>query len=83
MISHHNTHSKIWKEIYGFYFNKELPISFPLRPGRNYAVVLCKNARVNLLFLFWTMCNSVNGPYDIKSLKILTAYEISAFQYEA
>ena len=87
MISHHNTHNKIWKKRYGFYLIKKLSSSLPLRPGRNYAVVLCNHSRVDLLVSFWTMCNSVRGPCDIESLKILKAYDVwfsryQSFQYE-
>ena len=62
--------------------------SSPLRPGRNYAVVLCNDFRGNLLALVWTMCKSVKGSYDIKSCKISTAYDVwfsryPSFQYEA
>ena len=57
-----------------------------MRPGRNYALVLCNDFRGNLLVLFRTMCKSVKGPYKImqnfNSLECLVL-EISAFQYEA
>ena len=47
MISHHDSNNQIWKKKYGFYLNKELLSSLPLRPGRNYAVVLCNDFKGN------------------------------------
>ena len=73
-----NLKEKIW-----LYLNKKLSSLLPLRTGRNYAVVLCNDSRVNLLVLFWTMCNSVKGPWDIKSLKILTAYDVWFLRYQS
>ena len=81
-ISHHNTHNNIWKKKYGFYLNKKLSSSLLLRPGRNYAIVLCNDSMANLLVLFWTMCNSVKGPCDVKLLKILTAYDVWFSRYQ-
>ena len=81
MISRHNTHSQIWKKIYGFYFNNKLWNSLTLRPGLNFAVVSYNEFRGNLFVLFWTMCNYVKGPCDIKSFKISTAYEVWFSRY--
>ena len=82
MISHRNTRNKIWKKRYGFYLNMKLSSSLPLKPGRHYAVVLCNDSRVNLLVLFLTVWNSVKGPCDIKSLKILTASAVWFSRYQ-
>ena len=76
MINHHVTHNQIWEKRYGFYTRKELQSSLPLRPGRNYTMVSCNDFRGNLLVLFWTMCNSIKGPCDTKSLKISTVYDV-------
>ena len=65
-----------------FTLTKKLSSSLPLRTGRNYAVVLCNDSRLNLLVLFWTMCNFVKGLCDIKSLKILTAYDVWFSRYQ-
>ena len=55
--------------------------SCPLRPGRNYVVVLCNDFMGNLLTLFCTMCNSVKIPCDIKSFKVSTAYDVWFSRY--
>ena len=81
MISHHDTHNQIWKQRYGFYLNKIFESSLPLRPGRNYAVVLCNDFRVDLLALFWTTCNFVKGACDIKSFNISTASDVWFLRY--
>ena len=76
ITSLHDIHNQIWQKIYGFYLNKKLWSSLPWRPGRNYAVVLCNDFMGNLLVLFWTKCQSVIGPCDIKYFKISTAYDV-------
>ena len=81
MISHHDTHNQIWKKRYGFYLNKKLSNSLPSRPGLNHAVVLCNDFRGYLLVLFWTMCNSVKGPCDVKSVKISAAHDLWFSRY--
>ena len=81
MFTHHDTHNQIWKKRYGFYTNKKLQSSLPVRPERNYTMTLCNDFRGNWLVLFWTMCNSVEGPCDIKSFKISTVYDIWFSRY--
>ena len=46
-----------------------------------YAVVLRNDFRRNLIALFWTMCKSVKGLYDIKSCKISTAFDVWFSRY--
>ena len=81
IISHHAIHNQIWKRRYGFYLNKKRLSSLPWRPGRNYAVVLCKDFRGNLLVLFWTVYQSVKGPCEIMHFKISTAYGVWFLRY--
>ena len=81
MINRHDTHNQVWKKIYGFYLNTKLQISLPLRPGRNYTVLLYNDLKSNLLVLFWTMCYSVKQPCDIKSFKISTFYDVWFSRY--
>ena len=81
MIRHRDDHNRIWKKRYGFYLNKKSLSSHPLRPGWNYAVVLCNDFMGNSFSLFWVMCNSVKGPCDIISLKIWTAYDVCFSRY--
>ena len=80
-ISHPGNHNQIWKKTYGFELNTKLCSSLPLRPGRNYAVVLGKNFMGNLSFSYYAMSSSVRGPRDIKSIKISTAYDIWFSRY--
>ena len=68
-------------EKYGFYLNKKLLSTLPLRPGRNHAEVLCNDFMGNLLLLFSTMCNSVKEPCNIKSFNISTACDIWVSRY--
>ena len=44
-------------------------------------MVLCNDFRGNLLLLFWTMCQAVKGPCDIKYFKISTAYDVWFSRY--
>ena len=74
-------HNLIWKKKYGFHLNTKLLSSLPLRPGRNYAVLLCSYFIGDLLVLFRTMCAFVKGPCDIKSLKISPAYDVWFSRY--
>ena len=41
MICHQDINSQNWNTIYVFYLDKKLTSSFLLRPGRNYAMLLC------------------------------------------
>ena len=81
MTSHYDTHNLIWQKKYGFYLNKKILSTLPLRPGRNHAEVLCDDFMGNLLVLFSTMCNSVKEPCNIKSFNISTAYDIWVSRY--
>ena len=80
-ICHHGTHSQIWTKRYGSYLNKRFQCSLPLRPERNYAVILCNIFTVILFGLILALCCSFEGPCDIKSLKISTAYDVRFSRY--
>ena len=63
--------------------SQETLSSLQLRPGRNYAVVLCNDFMGNSLVLFWTMCDSVKGPCDIQSINISTAHGVWLSRYRS